>query len=74
MVIIQNFLNSMEVILTVEYIITPLIIGGVFHWIFTFLRVIYVHYCIGDPLLNLYPTITLWCVSYALISPFSLAS
>ena len=70
MFIIQNFLKSKYVIFSVEYIIPPLIINGVFNWIFPVLQVISVYYYIIDPLLHIYPTRTLWCVSFALFPPF----
>ena len=34
MFIIKNLFNSMEVIFSVEYIIPPLIIDGLFNWVF----------------------------------------
>ena len=46
-----NLLNGMEVLFSVEYIISPLIIEGVFNCFFPVLLVIYVYYCIGKPLL-----------------------
>ena len=64
----------MEVLFSVEYIITPFIIDGVFNWLFPVLWVMSVYYCIGDPLLNIYPTSTLRCVSFALFLPFSLSA
>ena len=74
MVIIQNFLRSMEVLFSIEYRIPPLIIDRVFNWIFTVIWVISVYYFIEDPILHSYPTRTLWCVSFALLPPFSLSS
>ena len=72
MVIILNFLNIMEDIFSVEYIIPSLIIDRVFNWLLPVIWVVSVHYCIVGPLLHLYPTIALWCVPFALFLPFSL--
>ena len=47
-----------------------MIINGFFNCLFSFLWVISVHYCILDSLFHLYPTSTLWCVSFALFPPF----
>ena len=60
----------MEVLFSVEYIIPLLIIYRVFNWLFTVLWVISIYYCIGDPLLHLYPTSTLRCVSFEFFTPF----
>ena len=74
MVNIQKFINSMEVLFSVEYITPPLIIYGVFNWLFTLLWLTSVYYFIGDHILQLYPTSTFWCVCFELYAPFSLAS
>ena len=70
MVIILNLLYSMELILSYEYIIPPMIIDGLFNWLFPVLWVIYVYYCIGDHIFNLYPICTLWWVSFHYLPPF----
>ena len=55
---------------SVEYIIPPLITNRVFNLIFPVLLVIAAYYCIGDPLLNIYPNRTLRCVYFASFPPF----
>ena len=73
MVIIQSFLKSIEALFSVEYIIPPLIIYGVFNWLFPVIWVISVYYCIGNPLFHIFSISTLWCVSFALFPPFSMS-
>ena len=72
MVIIQNLLKSTEVLFSVEYIIPPLIIDGVFAWLFPIIWVISMYYYIVDLLFYIHPTITLQCVSFTVFTPFSL--
>ena len=71
---IQNCLKSMEVLFLVEYIITLLIINGVFNCLYIVLWCLYMYCWIGNPLLRIYPTSTLWCISFALFTPFSLSA
>ena len=70
MVIFQNFLKSMEVIFSIEYIIPPLIIDRVFNRIFPVLSVISVYYCIGCLTFHIYPTSTLQCLFLYCFPPF----
>ena len=48
-----------------------LIIDGVFNRIFPVMSVVSVYYCIGNPLLHIYPTSTLWWFYFSLLSPFN---
>ena len=74
MVNIQNFLKSMQMLFSVEYIIPLLIIDFVSIWLFPGLWVISVYYCIVDPILHLYHTSSLWCISFVLFPPLSLSA